>query len=295
MSVNLAMAFRSRPKLLQRLSGIILYLGGEKKNCFTVGEILRYFNEGDDPLIYTFVLELKRKGIIDIVKDHVSSDQIAYRLKNKLELLRNVSEAEVIINNLGELEDRLIPDNRYVLMGNIPDDYRCIRRIRVAEVLPIFSELHCIISNAEEELIILNPFFDRYAVQELKNALIYSMQRGVKVRIITRYLTGERRDNMEALEPFLIEVKKKDLRSRIKLYLYQSKNESEGNFFDFHAKMIIADKGKVAYLGSANLTEYGLGNRLELGVKIEGGNVKILHDLVNYLLKSGYVRSIDSF
>jgi phosphatidylserine/phosphatidylglycerophosphate/cardiolipin synthase-like enzyme len=54
----------------------------------------------------------------------------------------------------------------------------------------------------------------------------------------------------------------------------------------FHAKMVVADDGHRAYMGSANMTESSLRSRYELGVFLEGEASRTLYRAVATILET---------
>ncbi len=112
------------------------------------------------------------------------------------------------------------------------------------------------------------------------------MDRQVRVIIITRYV-----DNVEDRNTILLStlmqysLKYNDIFQIFK-YNYN------GDIYEsstFHAKAIVVDYGKRAYIGSANITGWGLEQQLELGVLIEDRNARVLYDVIKYLQKASII------
>lgn len=59
----------------------------------------------------------------------------------------------------------------------------------------------------------------------------------------------------------------------------------ENPAFTLHAKVMVFDR-ESAYVGSANVTDYGFGRYLELGVLLGGPPVKQVAELCDFLLGS---------
>ncbi len=292
MSTELALVFRDVPEAVYALYGKLLFLDS-CNGSFSLKDVTDGLRKGNKEHIYAFILALKKTGIIEVIEESFNNENIIYRLIDRERLSKIVYEIQVIIDNLDDLEDRLLPDNKYVLTGNVPEDFRDSKKIALSELLPIHSTLRDMISRAAEDVVILNPFFDKFAVKELQDVIISAVNRSVAVKIITRYISGTRRSNLEALHPIIEGVGRCERSAYFTIYQYQSEEKKEGRLLDFHAKMVISDRNKEAYLGSANLTETGLRSRLELGTKITGRYVTTLYELVNYLIRQGYIEKID--
>lgn len=53
--------------------------------------------------------------------------------------------------------------------------------------------------------------------------------------------------------------------------------------------------GRLAYVGSANLTEYGLAHNLEIGLLSEGSHLQQLQNVLHAILQSDQVKIMDEF
>ncbi|MFW6026750.1 MAG: phospholipase D-like domain-containing protein, partial [Candidatus Woesearchaeota archaeon] len=241
--------------------------------------------------IYSFILCLVEDKILKEIKSNYIPEKKLYKIINFDNLDEEISTSKKLISYMNKIQSGYQSKN-YSLMGNIPNEFKQNNNIRNTEIYPILSGFKKMISETENELIILNPFFDSVAVSELKNKLVAAVNKGVIIKIITRYLSGKNNTNLQVLKPIITDVLECNKKSNLNLYQYQSENKNNEDLIDFHAKMIICDIDKKAYIGSANLTGYGLTKRLELGVNITGKDVKILYDLIIYLIKKKYIKQI---
>ena len=57
----------------------------------------------------------------------------------------------------------------------------------------------------------------------------------------------------------------------------------QGGYETFHAKVILADD-RMAYIGSANMTQASLSVSMELGALLKGNSVKTLGSVVDAIL-----------
>lgn len=115
------------------------------------------------------------------------------------------------------------------------------------------------IEAAEKELFVVS--YVAYDIDSVVSALRKALRRGVTVKILMES-TGEYggRISMDSIALF-----RKELPEAM-LYWWNERDAS------VHAKCVVAD-GKIAFVTSANLTGAAMERNMELGVKIEGGEV----------------------
>jgi len=137
-----------------------------------------------------------------------------------------------------------------------------------SSIRPLYSEIISLIVNANKEICITNPFFDKEGLAKIIPWLKAAAQRKIKIKVLLR----------------------SDSPEKFKNYLLQSLDSScearnfGGKGYHLHAKFIIVDSKK-AYLGSANLTKYSLGENLELGIIFSGKKVLDLKSLFESVWK----------
>lgn len=127
-----------------------------------------------------------------------------------------------------------------------------------------YSVLIEVIRTAVRRLILVS--FAAYRVDEVVQALQQAASRGVEIQLI---LDG----GTEAARAF-------EASERIALYTWLPTllPEHDPGHASLHAKAVIADD-RLAFVTSANLTEYALDRNMELGLLVRGGNVpKLLAD-----------------
>jgi HKD family nuclease len=161
-----------------------------------------------------------------------------------------------------------------------------IDRISCQSVLSTRFVFGKIINEAEGKLLVTEPFIDNSFIeiflQELRNAA----RRGVKLSLITRkvgFNTASLKALLRLYEIFGINGVSADA-----LIIYEhwtplrTRFDYSKQFIGLHSKIVINQKE--GYIGSANWTEYSLGNNIELGIltKDEGALSKFreLFDLI---------------
>src|SRR5262249_33731452 len=114
-----------------------------------------------------------------------------------------------------------------------------------------------VISGARETLVIASPFWDVVVAQEGGELLGARMRNGLKCIILGRFSNA----NDRAALPTLTR-----LTSYGEITIMSWFDGNEANRETFHFKAASADRGKLAYLGSANMIRSSLRSRMELGV-----------------------------
>lgn len=135
------------------------------------------------------------------------------------------------------------------------------------------------IEAAEKELFIVS--YVAYDVDSIVKALRRAIVRGVKVEILMESTSDYGgRISMDSIALFKREV------PEAILYWW---NESGASV---HAKCAVSD-GKVAFVTSANLTGAAMEKNMELGIKIEGGDIpRRLHDHLEALVTTRKIERV---
>lgn len=144
-----------------------------------------------------------------------------------------------------------------------------------------------LLASAEEEIVILNPFFTRQVFGNIVGPIRSALDRGVEVTLITRYLTYGNDDDGRAFVRQIVG----DQVSPENLTLYEYIDPDEESTATIHAKMTIVDRSR-AYLGTANLTHRGLHENLELGVIFADETVNQLVRFTDNLRDSAYLHEV---
>ena len=137
------------------------------------------------------------------------------------------------------------------------------------------------ISNAKSTLFLISPFLEKTGLQMIEGPIIGAFSRGVKIKLISHDLDRKNSANY---------VGYSYLRSIVpNLVAYTSSHSQNSSpYFLIHAKIIVSDN-KYGVISSANLTQYGLGTHLELGVGLTGEPASQLHSLANQIINSSLV------
>jgi phosphatidylserine/phosphatidylglycerophosphate/cardiolipin synthase-like enzyme len=136
-------------------------------------------------------------------------------------------------------------------------------------IKPLYSELIGLIVNAEKEICIANPFFDKDSLKKIIPSVNAAFKRNINVKLLLRSDI-----NNKPQQNFLSMLKGN----------YQAR-EFGGDGYYLHAKFIISDIRK-AYVGSANLTKHSLGKNFELGVIFSGQKVRSMKSLFDAVWNS---------
>ncbi len=171
---------------------------------------------------------------------------------------------------------------RIELIATLPDNLPLDPEIR-RTIPSLAAALHRLITEAEKELIILNPFFESTGFEHLETALLEAARRGVTIVIVSSMLSEPASINYRVIKNFIRQALAEALIERFKFYEYRSTEGDKDP--SLHAKVIISDR-RIAYIGSANLTEYGLTHNLEIGILSEGSHLQQLQSVVQAIVQS---------
>lgn len=132
-----------------------------------------------------------------------------------------------------------------------------------------------VISGARESLVIASPFWDVVVAQEVGELLEARMRRGLKCVILGRFSNADERVALPKLERLAAS-------GEIKILTWFDGDAT--NRETFHFKAASADRGKLAYLGSANMIRSSLRSRMELGVLLRGQPAQDLDAVLSVVL-----------
>jgi len=160
----------------------------------------------------------------------------------------------------------------------------------------LLSALASEIKSASEKIVVIAPFFEGAGFNRLYDVLGDAVERGVDVTIVTRYLTDEISHNREVLTEFINYLGTEcNATGTIRTVDYTVWGEEvpasdrcqDGAkpAFTLHAKVMLFDD-ETAYVGSANVTDYGFDRYLELGVLLRGPPATQYRELCDFLLNS---------
>ena len=166
----------------------------------------------------------------------------------------------------------------------------------------LLSTLASQVKRTEREIVLLSPFFEGGGLGRLADVLLDALDRGVELTIVTRYLADPGSHNYDVIQSFIQRASERDVASNISLVDYtvwedttpveEQRQNGENPQFTLHAKIMLFDS-QAAYVGSANVTDYGFNRYLELGVLLEGASVAAFRSLCEFLLDSDGAVAID--
>ena len=166
----------------------------------------------------------------------------------------------------------------------------------------LLSALASQVKRTEREIVLLSPFFEGDGLGRLADVLLDALNRGVELTIVTRYLADSDSHNYDVIESFMQRASEQGVISEITLVDYtvwedttpigKQRQNGENPQFTLHAKVMLFDS-RAAYVGSANVTDYGFNRYLELGVLLEGATVTAFRDLCEFLLDSDGAVAVD--
>ncbi|MCF2206945.1 hypothetical protein KI372_03385 [Halobacterium salinarum] len=159
----------------------------------------------------------------------------------------------------------------------------------------LLSTLASQIKRCDSEIILLSPFFEGEGFGRLADVLLDALERGIELTIVTRYLSDTESHNYHVIQSFMDRVAEQGVASRVSLVDYtvwddstpmeERTQDGENPQFTLHAKVMLFDS-RAAYIGSANVTDYGFNRYLELGVLLEGAKVTPFREFCTCLLDS---------
>jgi phosphatidylserine/phosphatidylglycerophosphate/cardiolipin synthase-like enzyme len=128
-------------------------------------------------------------------------------------------------------------------------------------------------TQAAERFVVLSPFLDTGGMESLV-AMFNATQPEVKRVLVTRCTDGVKTPVLQAGLPSL---------TAMSVAVHNYWLPRNYGYETFHAKVFLADS-KMAYLGSANMTQASLSVSMELGTLLKGQSVKTLVSVVDAIL-----------
>jgi phosphatidylserine/phosphatidylglycerophosphate/cardiolipin synthase-like enzyme len=146
------------------------------------------------------------------------------------------------------------------------------------EAIELRAAILEVIVSAERQLILASPFWDEETADEIADLLAKRLEAGVAITVLGRFTEPSNSPTMTILRQL------GDHPQCTVLSLF-SGGQRGSEVQTFHFKAAVADEGRIAYLGSANLTTSGLRSRLELGVILAGEAARQLYRVINTTLR----------
>ena len=175
------------------------------------------------------------------------------------------------------------------LVATLPDNFLIDSQER-SDILSLSSALHRLVTEAEREILILNPYFEQIGFDRLSSALLASAERGVLITVVTCQLSNVTSPNYRVLREIAEQAR---IHGFIEQFDFRDYQYNLGNRVlpVAHAKIVFID-GTKGYIGSANLTEYGMAYNLEVGTILDGPEAKKIKQIFEGILASEQAKSI---
>jgi phosphatidylserine/phosphatidylglycerophosphate/cardiolipin synthase-like enzyme len=166
------------------------------------------------------------------------------------------------------------------LVVTIPEPFgaELANQFGLRTTLGVLTEL---LASAERHVIMGAPFIqgeEGLQSEPLATALSAALKRGVRIDLISTGATFAQL-HLDAL--------RRVGEDRLRAYRPQ-KNAENARSLGSHAKFCLTD-GELAYLGSANFTQMGIGGHLEIGVLLHGAVARKTWRFVTRLFKGDYL------
>lgn len=130
------------------------------------------------------------------------------------------------------------------------------------------SAFHRLFADTKRELVVSQPFIDPFFVEVFSEDLRLLAERGCRLVILTRKIEQGSEAQKAILRMYEIFITRKYLGGSLELYEHwyplRGKGGQQRQFIGLHAKVVLNEEE--AYVGSANWTEYSLGNNVEFGL-----------------------------
>jgi putative cardiolipin synthase len=159
----------------------------------------------------------------------------------------------------------------------------------------LMSTLTSEIKQSTENIRLLSPFFEQDGFDRLADVLLDALERGVELTIVTRYLRDPDSYNYDVIREFARRARERGIADQLRTVDYtvwdddlptnERHQDGSNPKFTLHAKVMTFDRRSV-YVGSANVTDYGFGRYLELGVLLGQTETDHFISLCDFLLDS---------
>lgn len=201
-------------------------------------------------------------------------------------------DAALLRQGYDRFQEETTPTNQVQLIATLPDNLLLSPDVK-RRIPSLAATLHRLITMASQEILILNPFFEQEGFNRLASALLAAAGRGVVVTIITRQLSDVTAINYRVMKQLWEQSQQEGVSDQFRLCEYQQVEDGR-MLLTSHAKVILVD-GRTAYIGSANLTEYGMGRFVEIGVTLEGTKAQELQTLLEAIVNAPQSRCMEGF
>jgi phosphatidylserine/phosphatidylglycerophosphate/cardiolipin synthase-like enzyme len=239
--------------------------------------------------LQTFFFALTQAGVlINHKRDRRWYDFDQYQIEPE-QLREIMHDACVALHVLKKIQLEQGQQRPAQLIATLPDSLSLDADIRHS-IPSLAASLHRLITEAKSEIFILNPFFEQVGFNRLESALLAAAKHGVTITIITQLLKNPTAINHRVIRRLAERAKEDSLISCFSFYEYQQIDVDYATMAS-HAKVLLADN-EIAYIGSANLTEYGMSRMVEVGIILEGRPVQQLRQIFQALLSANQTEEV---
>lgn len=242
----------------------------------TVSSLSGIFPGVERHLILGIISVARRAGAIEAVGERgIPLESRKWKVKPE-EFRALTSRASVIAGSLPAFRELLASGESYRVAATIPaklgdlDGFYAIFENTVLGMRRLIEE-------AKKEVYIVAPFLDREGVEALFPTIETALRRDIKFFVLARRLS-EGDMNRHALAGLIAASKS----CGGSLSLFESEAKDDAPFL--HAKILARDAGEEVYVGSANLTGFGMERTLEVGVFLRGGGARAIYELLTALI-----------
>lgn len=141
------------------------------------------------------------------------------------------------------------------------------------------------IVSSKESVWIANPFFDEFGMEAIADSIVSKAESGVEVRLLTRgvFEETEGANIRPILKSLFDRFNESGSRELLSVRDFFKRDVSSGRVsYALHSKIVVVDRC-ICYLGSANVTQYGLRHNFEIGVVLRGEDIRPVSDLFEYV------------
>jgi len=174
-----------------------------------------------------------------------------------------------------------VPESEFVVTLPQVMGLSLASRTGARTTLGVLTEL---IASARERVVLGAPFMqgeEKLLAGPVGIAIRGALERGVDFDLIS---TGA---SLASLVPRAFSQKSN---GRVRLYR-PKENIQDERFIGSHAKFCISDSAH-CYVGSANFTQRGISNQLEIGVLLHGRVARQIHTFIDKLLEAGFFKVV---
>lgn len=214
-------------------------------------------------------------------KDHRGHVYDSYLLNQDL-LVKMIHDVILIRYALVKVESNRQLNERNDIIATLPDGLHVDSNLRKS-INSLAASLHRLITDSERCITIVSPFLELTGFERLETALLEAARRGVSIIIISSRITEANSMNHRVISRLWKAACNERLLGFFKFYNFKIVEGGSGP--QLHAKVIISDDNS-AYIGSANLTEYGLSQNFEIGLLSTGPHIKLLQEIIMAICQS---------